>query len=286
MRIIQHILLFLLPFLCCCQKAPKKPVTCNIGNYSSNYFSIQSNEDSPHRAFNIFCKKVKVFGILLYATPTVSDQKLLHAANVMAQYLDNDEDGAPNNQLVINAMVERNACMIMADKEKELKKFFRSNPPDDISAQDLYGEETELTNGSGGQFDASLEEILHLITSIGYANAYPSVWGEQAGSAVANAMDKARGGRFTSIPSSYPTAAWYHYDDKTCEYNCMVTEYVYWAITSNLGGHNFGSRCDEIANEWELCTPAQLQSGDPDIYTLITDSIYGLPTVLPDGNYK
>ena len=286
MRIIQYIFLFLLPFLCCCRKAPKKPITCNIGNYSSNYFSIQSNEDSPHRAFNIFCKKVNVFGILLYATPTVSDQKLLHAANVMAQYLDNDEDGAPNNQLVINAMVERNACMIMADKEKELKKYFRSNPPGDISAQDLYGEETELTNGSGGQFDASLEEILHLITSIGYANAYPSVWGEQAGSTAANAMDKARGGRFTSIPSSYPAAAWYHYDDKTCEYNCMVTEYVYWAITSNLGGQNFGSRCNEIANEWELCTPAQLQNGDPDIYTLITDSIYGLPTVLPDGSYK
>lgn len=285
-RITHYFFLFVLPIFCCCQKAPKKTVTCTIGDYSNQYFTIEPNDSSPHRAFNIFCKKVNVFGVLLYATPTVSDNKLLHAANVMAQYLDNDEDGIANNQLVVKNMVDRNACIVMGEKQKELKKFFRSNPPADISAQDLYGEETVLVNGSNGQFDASLEEILHLITGVGYANAYPTVWGEQAGSSVANAMDKARGGRFTSIPSSYPSSSWYHYDDKTCEYNCMVTEYVYWAITSNLGAQNFGSRCSEIANEWKLCTPTQLQSGDPDIHALITDSIYGLPTVLPDGKYR
>jgi len=34
-----------------------------------------------------------VFGIDIYAVADVTDAKLLHTANVMALYLDNDEDG-------------------------------------------------------------------------------------------------------------------------------------------------------------------------------------------------
>ena len=49
-------------------------------------------------------------------------------------------------------------------------------------------------------------------------------------------MDKARGGQFTEIPNQYPSSAWYTYDDETCDYKCMSTEYIYWALTSILGG--------------------------------------------------
>ena len=43
-----------------------------------------------------------------------------------------------------------------------------------LSVQDLYGEETAPR--SHKDFDASLEAILHLITSVGYAQTYPGVF--------------------------------------------------------------------------------------------------------------
>ena len=96
-------------------------------------------------------------------------------------------------------------------------------------------------------------------------------------------MDIARGGQFTEIPETYPSSAWYTYDDQTCEYGCMVTEYFYWALTSILGAQK--NRSDEIGQEWKLNTKDLVQTNDPAIYSLLTDSTYKLPSILPDGTY-
>ena len=81
---------------------------------------------------------------------------------------------------------------------------------------------------------------------------------------VGDAMDIALGGQFTSIPASYPTGAWYTYDDDSCDYACQITEYVFWALTSILGAHE--NRLGEIDNEWKLNTPAKVQQTDTAIY--------------------
>ena len=47
-------------------------------------------------------------------------------------------------------------------------------------------------------------EVLHLITQHGYARVYPNVFGEfpdELGSKVADAMDNARGGFFSTVGS-------------------------------------------------------------------------------------
>ena len=41
-------------------------------------------------------------------------------------------------------------------------------------------------------------------------------------------MDKARGGHIVTNSKNYPNSA--------CDYNCMITEFFYWTLTSNLGG--------------------------------------------------
>ena len=46
--------------------------------------------------------------------------------------------------------------------------------------------------------------MLHLVTQFGYARAFPAVSGEEPGTAIADAMDTARGGQFVETPSSYP----------------------------------------------------------------------------------
>lgn len=67
-------------------------------------FAIVTDIDA---SFSVFDRKIEVFGIDVYAVPDVSSDRLVHAAHIMAQYLDNNEDGVVDNQLVVNEIVNR-----------------------------------------------------------------------------------------------------------------------------------------------------------------------------------
>ena len=246
-------------------------------------------------------KYVNVFGIHIFASPTTAEDKLSHAAGVLAQYLDNDEDGVPDNTRVLSQLVSRSVFIIMPGTEAEMAGL-EMDMVDEAGyrfGQDLYGEETKpdfLVDGKinapdGSYYDGALEEILHPITQHGYANAYPKVFGEVRGSTLAKCMDAARGGYFEQVPqggpkSGYPTEAWYHYTDETCDYGCMVTEYIYWALTSILGTQDFPGRHEALEIEWELNTRELVSTEDTAVYELLTDPQYRFPTTAPDGNYK
>lgn len=263
----------------------------SIAQYSIAQNTVCLNiEANPHTSISgmqVFTKYIDVFGVKIFATQSVSDQDVKHCAAVMAEYLDNDENGTIDNSLVVNEMVANNASMVMfgTDGSADQTTFF-NNYNGNWQLQDLYGDETH-PSGSTQQngFDATLEEVLHLITHVGYAGVYPSVWGEGVGTSLGNAMDIARGGQFITIPTNYPAAAWYHYNDNTCDYSCMATEYVYWSLTTLLGAQDYAGRCAEIANEWEVCTTAGFQTIDPAMNALLTDSVYMFATAIPDGNY-
>tara|TARA_B110000858_G_scaffold9562_1_gene9992 strand:- start:1650 stop:2498 length:849 start_codon:yes stop_codon:yes gene_type:complete len=244
-------------------------------------FNIVPNNDIGLSSFN---KKVIVFGIDLYAVREVEDAKLLHAANVMAQYLDNDEDGLIDNQLVLNKMLGNKAFLVMWKKKKDLN----IRPPSGRIGQDLGNDEINpsfVSNGNTGRFDATLEEVLHLINNAGHSYAYPETFGKNQKSALSKAMDVARGGRFFKIPSIYPANAWFSYYDSTCDYEtCQTIEYLYWALTSILGAQE--NRLNEIGKEWKLNTADLLENTDNEIFELLTNPIYNLPTILPDGSYK
>ena len=236
-------------------------------------FKIISHNDIGFESTN---RKVDVFGINIYAYPEVEDLKLLHAANIMAQYLDNDEDGNIDNPFLISTLKSNKACLFMWKYEYQIN----------INAQDLGADETVPSwhrNDQNGKFDASLEEIWHVITHSGYAKAYPGFFGENEQSSIAKAMDVARGGKFKSVPDQYPPNAWYTYSDESCEYECMVTEYIYWGMTSILGAQK--NRSSEISQEWDLHTKNLVKDKDKLIYSLLTDPKYKFPKVIPDGSY-
>ena len=264
-------------FTAACNKEKKTVPVIPVVN--SN-LKIVSHNDEGFASFN---RKVVVFGIDIYAVAGVTDKKLLHAANVMAQYLDNDEDGVIDNQLIVDKMLENKAFVVMWKNENDLNMEM----PDGRMGQDLGNDETNpdfVKNGNTGSFDASIEEIWHIITNAGYAQVYPKVFGISAGTELCNALDIARGGNFVTIPNSYPANAWFTYDDATCEYDCQATEYFYWALSSVLGAQQ--NRLSEIGNEWKLNTKALVESTDVAIYNLLTDPKYKIPTVLPDGSYR
>ncbi len=272
MYLSRFFLPLLIFFSCAACNKDKTPTVIEPGNDPN--FTIVAHTDAGYTNTN---RKVVVFDIPIYAYAEVEDSKLLHAANIMAQYLDNDEDGIVDNATLLETLTSNNAALFMWKRESQIN----------INAQDLGNDETIPawhTNGQTGRFDAALEEVFHVITHSGYAKAYPTVFGENAGTTLTDAMDIARGGRFTSIPNPYPADAWYTYDDETCTYDCMAAEYIYWAMTSILGAQS--NRLDEIEQEWQLNTLAKVQAQDPAVYELLTDPQYKFPTVLPDGTYR
>ena len=236
-----------------------------------------------------FTKSVEIFGIKILATKNTGDAKIIHAAKILAQYLDNDENGEVDNKLVVDKMTSVGATLVMFKDEDESEKFIYEYEGEDLDhAQGLYDDETITTfnkNNSNSRFDASLEEVLHLITHEGYSKVYSEL-AEEKGSAIANAMDKARGGYFLSPPSKYPAGAWYSYDDETCTYDCMITEYFYWSLTSVLGAQAYPGRFDEIGHEWKLNTLEKVKSTDTDIYSILSNEKFSFPSILPDNIYN
>ena len=96
-------------------------------------------------------------------------------------------------------------------------------------------------------------------------------------------MNNARGGYFQKVPNKYPKEAYYTYDDKSCDYECQITEYFYWGMTPVLGGQNAPGRIEQIQDEWRLNTPAKVEVRAPELFDLLTNPKYSLPTVLPGG---
>jgi hypothetical protein len=248
-------------------------------------------KNAPQGFSHIFAKHVDVFGVKVYATADTPDAKVMHAANVLAQYLDNDADGKPDNLLVIKAMLKAKAGMMMvatqrAMEELDVHKHIPEKIWNNMTMQGLWGEETLPGAAKRGRFDATLEEVLHLVTQVGFAHAYSKVFGEKSGSQIADAMDKARGGHFRKVPKKYPKGAWYTYDDRSCDYGCQITEYTYWGLTSILGAQDYPGRLDDIKQEWRPNTKEKLKHMDPALYKLLTDPQYKWPTVLPNGKYR
>ena len=249
---------------------------------SSTAKSLFRITDHADVGVSFFDRKISVFGVPIYASPGVEGKKILHAASIMAEYLDNDENGIVDNQLVVNSLIAAEHKLLVWKDEADFQ--YINVPTSKI--QDLGTDETNPSwhqNPSIGQFDAALEEVLHMITQVGYGGAYPDVFEEKVGSDVADAMDVARGGRFIEVPDIYPSDAWFTYDDKTTSYGEMTTEYIYWAITTNLGAQS--GRSAEIASEWKLYTPEMLQASDKAVLEIIGNPTYQIPTTLPDGNY-
>ena len=242
---------------------------------------------SPNsKASNPFTKQVEVFGVRVIATTASPDDKVLHSANVLAEYLDNDEDGIPDNRIIVDAIVSAGVSLMVTKNPDELAEV-RMNNSEFMPrpSKSIWADNIGPNHGVNGFNDEALEEVLHMITRHGYGNAYPEVFGMTSGTELSGALDIARGGHFEEVPEKYPEGAWYTYYDETCLYSCQMNEYLYWVLTSLLGSQDFLGRLEGIGDEWPLNTREKVQKGDPAAYALITNPVYKLPTVLPDGNY-
>ena len=254
-----------------------------------------------------YSKGLTVFGINILATSEVPDSKLLHAANILAELIDNNEDGKPDNTCVTGVLGKLGSYVSMYNQAEGNSVEINQDPLDEVGAVStgLGAYETVDNYADGESHDASIEEIFHLISQRGYSNVYPQVFGESnsSTSSLAKAMDVSRGGEQrcakeacdwtynnTSCPVSSELVdsgdAWYFYADPKADYATMITEYLYWSVSSNFGMHDSTAGHKKAKSEWCPNTKEKLKIQDLTIYNLINDPQYAFPVVLPNASYS
>ena len=249
-------------------------------------------------------KVAESFGVQICAMPKVDDKYLIHAKKVLDKLIDYNNDGLVDNQKAIDEIVKTGSTFGIFRSEREVKKFENAFYPEEVMEEmekiirqngldfdkdddedkieaileqkfgtflAVFTSEMNLSN-RGKTWDPTIEEGLHLITHMGYARAYPTIFGQNKEAQIAKLMDEARGGYFEKGRRSYPARAYYTYDDTTCTYACQVTEFMYWAITSLRGQQ--AKRGREISNEWKLNTPEKIRKMAPKLEELLANEEY------------
>ena len=251
---------------------------------------------------------INVFGIYVVSTSSIPEVYQQHTANVLAQYIDNDADGVPDDEKIIANLRDRLAVFPVWTPELREKVFsepcdvhtaasmYRGNSDDDSDAWALNGGITSTNNintRSGVNWDTNLEEVWHLISSA-YYQVYPEYFADGRDcesctgefSKLTDALDAARGGRFFEAASTYPEGAWYTYD---IPYVGQAHEYMYWILMANFNAldPSITTYCENVYAEWRGgCNKEELKQKDVLAYDLLNNYGFKIPTVIPDGNYK
>ena len=243
----------------------------------------------------VFDKFIDVFGMYVVATSGAPLAYVEHTANVLAEYIDNDADGIPDDQAVLDVLVNGN-FVVPVWTESDRVSFWdnaRGTYCEDNTgmAASMYYEYDEWALGgieAAGTWDGNLEEVWHVV-SIGWYATYPEYFGDEPGaSRLTEAMDTARGGQFLTIPSTYPAGSWYRYYDDTCEYGCQMHEYFYWILMANIDAldPSITDKCEQSQHEWHICNKAELEQVDVLAFDLLNNHGFNLPTNIPTGNYQ
>ena len=243
----------------------------------------------------VFDKFIDVFGMYVVATSGAPLAYVEHTANVLAEYIDNDADGIPDDQAVLDVLVNGN-FVVPVWTESDRVSFWdnaRGTYCEDNTgmAASMYYEYDEWALGgieAAGTWDGNLEEVWHVV-SIGWYATYPEYFGDEPGaSRLTEAMDTARGGQFLTIPSTYPAGSWYRYYDDTCEYGCQMHEYFYWILMANIDAldPSITDKCEQSQHEWHICNKAELEQVDVLAFDLFNNHGFSLPTNIPTGSYQ
>ena len=139
-------------------------------------------------------KVIEVFGIRLMALEGVTDRDLVLSANVLAQWIDNDEDGQPDNPMVQSELQRQNSRMILGvifDESigpwHEEKQQFLDDEDAPTFGLDVatinhsrfglepspYSDDWQRSEPTRAP-DAATEETLHMITNVGFSGVYPA----------------------------------------------------------------------------------------------------------------
>jgi len=269
---------------------------------------------------------VEVFGIPIIAGSKFENSgKLNHVASIMAELLDQDGDGCADDPNVLRNILTKVTMkgyltrpgMVLPNKSVTDAQMMAMVAKGFLPGQNLlFGEIKPKCSGlheTPNCVDASIEEVLHFITTYGQSKVYRKIFGIswEPQSSLTKAMDIARGKRMKDTPkkqSDYPQNAWSRYADAHthCAYDCQAMEYLWWGYCSYSGtcAGRSGNKTklletildqndaalNKYEKEFKLLKKTQLAKTDKLLYQLYDASAkktaaYRLPTKPVDGTY-
>lgn len=291
----------------------------------------------PPSGFEYCGKVTTVFGVAMCVTANAwaaGEAKSSHVANVFYQLLDNDADGCVDDAAILDKMITGNYMLLLSDGSESVSddSITASGVKQygDLGTSEVYVNSCDVPSNRGAintdrttwaanadltgktcetSRDASTEEVLHLITEAAHV-LYAAKWGNTFSSTVGAALSTANGNCGWGKDSNYlnpgtngQCVGKYAYSDSTCDTACIVTEGIYWASVTYMGGLYTNTRTTGIKDEWLMGVPdssmtalpsgvtnaATLESGSPTLYALVSDATSAdsvwLPTIMPDGKY-
>lgn len=235
------------------------------------YLPVSTTNATANCPASFLTQSVIIFeAIQICATADTPEDKIQHAANVAAAWLDNDLDGRADESKVIKALQQNRATLVMAPDDFTDKQFdaletaFQSGRV----LQDLYATET---NPGYNRRDASQEELHHLLINAGWMQVYPELFGVSVHqpSALFRQWQQAE------------RQGYYHYDDPSCDDECKAMEFHYLSAAAYLE-----SKADLYSDEMRIKNRTQLRHKLPAIVRLFESNDYSYPhNHWPTGQY-
>ena len=193
------------------KEVPKEQVSSIIAPGVPTFEILSEHPVECVNESNVVDMFIDVFGVYVIAPEDAPIEKVLHTANVLAQYIDNDEDGVPDDPKVLDILVE-GGFVAPVWKSDDRDKFWEANRgtpcEDDLrtAAGMYYGsdygdnwaiggiEKSYEEKGVPGPWDTNIEEIWHIV-SYGWYEAYPEYFGNgDPNSAISHSQNSELGG--------------------------------------------------------------------------------------------
>lgn len=219
-----------------------------------------------------FERYIDVFGIPVFATKATEEDDHYYVASVLAQIIDNNSDGSPDDQLILDNIVGRGGHIIVSKDSDDLESYnsFIWEDKGYVYGRNVYSNSLKKN---------TFEQLFQFIIEVGLSYSYPEKFGLEIGSDIASNMNSARGGYFVIPPEKYSDNAWYFNQDKSCAYGCQIKKYFLLGMLSKLN-----IDVEDYSQEWRINNYQDLESIDPDLLELLTQEY--IPNIAPNGVYR
>ncbi len=191
-----------------------------------------------------FTKCVRPFGVLIGAADGMPDVYIKLAAKIVAEILDPDMDGVPNDSKLFNLVSDYTVAWIPMPTDRYT---WRGGIEDEVGKKlGSYGiqlpqwwmigdEEFDDSNPDQRAKAVMVEEIIHFMTQFGYSRAYPEIFG-------VNSWDS-----LIAKETKRAACDWWQHPENNCprvpssvvgdcsEPSCDVTEFYHQVLVTRAG---------------------------------------------------